>query len=68
MPPYRCTVEFKRTRFGLDAILMWRGHSINYLGPLRSSAPAAKRRARRVLMRGCQELARARERSARWSY
>jgi hypothetical protein len=61
----KCRVSFDASRFGVDAVLWWRGRSINVMPLGHSPTAAAKKRARAKLMRGCHELAAHRARSDR---
>ncbi len=63
----RCTVRFQRAAAGPAAVLMWRGHSLNYVAlPKGKRVSVAQARAIKAhLMRGCTELVRDYQRNAR---
>ena len=61
MAKAKCKVVFKMGRIGPEALLMHQGkvlNSINYYGGALTKTDKAH--ARKLLMRGCQELARRR--------
>lgn len=65
----KCTVKFQRSPHGVAAVLMHRGASLNHLNYPRGHKVTLKeaRRAKRILMAGCDELARDHARHVRRS-
>lgn len=55
----KCTVKFQRSPHGTAAVLMHKGASLNYMSYPRGHklTAAEARRAKRILMAGCDELA-----------
>jgi hypothetical protein len=56
----KCTVVFTTSSRGPNAVLFWKGHSLNAINYPKNHAITAKEKAsaRKTLMRGCAEMVR----------